>query len=1358
MRSRCDKSEETETASECLSELGDKELEEFLRVSPDISSNPPPESDGEDEGVLLTSKNQWMFESSDSARSSAFNLQVRFMRALTQDQTSSEGQSSSTSNIVSPSKIVSPTLLSRDFCLSFAKIQRINQQLKALPLASVLKEKVLVLTSSISHLLSHLPLSNGTKEVAYDDIILLMRLSIGGAAYNAGWKIKELHNLLRSVESTNLPAYFKAELNQVTKFTQKCLDYSVTGMRNVTVDHGKVPSATHVTTGSGYVPMDLDDLDLDDLLSSSDEEEDTEVANYFNERDLAEVSSSSGRLDKAGESGNKGGSSKYKNNRSHTKKNEVLRKSEPMKPKPTKRQTHIMRKGGRFCKRNVKGATPVFISEKTAASKTARNEKSSPKTGKESVVSPSKRFIASPPSHLSPTPSLREVPITTTMCAATNTTAVCSEASPSDKNDRLLSQGVNLSKNNLSDSLKVLNSFVSQKTPPVVSTVTSSPSVPVPIKSPVTTTIKSPVTTTIKSPTSSTFLSTLGTPQQVGVRCVTHTSVSSNQVTPLVLPNLINPHVSPALPYGGRVSTALSLPRVLPVATVPTVPRVPRVPFPLAQTLPPQVGNQLNTYINAAQQYLLSQLSSVPVGASPHTSTRLPLILQRSNPYASAFAQRHHPLAIPMTTPPPCYPAAAVPVISPPVTKRRSSGVPTVPVVVPSNQIAPKVASPTITALSNQMPPSVASILPIMASSNQVSVTSSHSPIVASTNQTPSSVSTTSTNSEVSASNNVASTPPITATSNQMPPSTVTMSTPPITAPSNQMPPSTVTTSTPTPITATFNQMPPWTITSSTLPSSTTSNHISSCSLDESLPSTVTYTSAATKLSPSVSISSDVPYPVTTVIAFPKVSGPTPQSSSSSLSPVITGSSSPQLSVNKESTNSVSGSTPPSSLASLLISGSFPSRIGSVSVTMETNNSATPSPSSSSSTVNTGSSSSSVSVTTETTNSVSGSTPPSSSSVITGSSSSLLGPVSVTMETTSSVSVPTPSPSMSSSSMITGASSSQPSVTKETTNYSAADSLDKSPSAAVEVARPLENTPTVSTSAGQWQTVLDTQPPLSADDTAPPPPLPSLAASVSTKNSKNISQEVSKSTSSSQDREACVTTAQSVEMGVASSVAASCPTVVAGPLLGSNPHAVSIPPHLAAAWSSIFKVQAPPTATPPTSQRGNVALMHLDLQRLFAQSLMQRAAAKNSGGVNVLPAMLGNAYQANRGIGSSVGPSLSANPGYISTNPAIPIGNILQLLEQQKLAAALAEVRGQSSSTPLVPSPASSFTPSTSAVDTISTSLLTTAATTTAMVSTCTHVPLFTLHHHYVIVNCLHVHVHYTCTCVCVCVCSLTVS
>ena len=248
----------------CLSGLDDKELEEYFRLSP--PSPPSPPSDNEDalsEVLPLSSKNRWMFEANGSARCSAFNLQVRFMRALTCNTKSSTEQPSTS--------VLHPTLLSRELCLTFTKIQSINLQLKALPLASLLSEKVTTLTSNVSHLLSHLPLPKRSR-VSYDDIVLLMRLSIGGAAFNVGWKIKELISHLTSIKSDTLPKYFQAELNHVTVLAQKSLHFCAAGVRNVTVDHTKVRQRSQLSNMGDLDAMIDQEFDLDDLLSSSDEE------------------------------------------------------------------------------------------------------------------------------------------------------------------------------------------------------------------------------------------------------------------------------------------------------------------------------------------------------------------------------------------------------------------------------------------------------------------------------------------------------------------------------------------------------------------------------------------------------------------------------------------------------------------------------------------------------------------------------------------------------------------------------------------------------------------------------------------------------------------------------------------------------------------------------------------------------------------------------------------------------------------------------------------------------------------------------------------------------------------------------
>ena len=255
-------------SSKCLSHLSSRELEEYLRDSPPPSDT---QSDDGDEpcdvlsDVLpaLSSKNRWMFELSDSARSSAFKLQVRFMRALIQNANDQEDST--------PSSVVSSSLLSRELCSTFTKIQCINNQLQVLPAVNVLKEKVGTVTSSVRHLLSHLPIPKGRLE--FDDLAPSMRLSLGGAAYNIGWKMKELLGLLTKIKTDRLPWYFRAEIKRVTACVENALQFGLLDMVNVTIDHS--PRQARISTRIKRL-LECGDIDLDDILSSASDDDDDE--------------------------------------------------------------------------------------------------------------------------------------------------------------------------------------------------------------------------------------------------------------------------------------------------------------------------------------------------------------------------------------------------------------------------------------------------------------------------------------------------------------------------------------------------------------------------------------------------------------------------------------------------------------------------------------------------------------------------------------------------------------------------------------------------------------------------------------------------------------------------------------------------------------------------------------------------------------------------------------------------------------------------------------------------------------------------------------------------------------------------
>ncbi len=340
----------TAAPSRCLSHLSDKELEKYLRVSPPASVSQSEDDDVTDvsnDVIPASSKNKWMFESSDSARSSPFNLQVRFMRALMQSADDQNGSM--------PSSMVSSSLLSRDLCSTFTKIQRLNRQLQVLPLVSVLKEKVDIVTSNLSHLLSHLPLPKGGE---YEGLVLLMKLSVGTSAYNVGWKIKELLVLLGDVDADRLPTYFKAELKLVMKHVQNALQFGELGMKNVTIDHTLRPleqaPIIRLIDDDAY---DCGDLDLDDILSSSDDD-DVDLRTF--DKDVVEVGGSRDVVAKRPKPvttlvqlGDRCNDKGQKRRRRRSEKTHPTKESRPRHtiPSPPKgKQSQLRGKGGKFAK------------------------------------------------------------------------------------------------------------------------------------------------------------------------------------------------------------------------------------------------------------------------------------------------------------------------------------------------------------------------------------------------------------------------------------------------------------------------------------------------------------------------------------------------------------------------------------------------------------------------------------------------------------------------------------------------------------------------------------------------------------------------------------------------------------------------------------------------------------------------------------------------------------------------------------------------------------------------------------------------------------------------------------------------
>ena len=483
--------------STCLSNLSETELEEYLYVN---SETAPPSQDEEEsvperDNTAQSTKNHWMFESGDSARCSAFNLQVRFMRALTQNIMShSSGGNSS---------VVSSGLLNRQLCLAFAKMERINQHLKALPLVSILREKVSAVTSSISHLLSHLPLGSKERQgVVYEDIVTLMKLSTGGATYIAGWKIKELLTLLAGMDSGSLPTYIKAELAQVKKTAEQALDFGITGVRNVTIDHGSTSRArpTSLEPAFGHYLI-KDDYDLDDVLSSSWDDSDGDDEDNHKRRGVGEAANGTSHaknVSVARSSSRDGKSRKRLRKEKKQEKKSLSRKSN----RKIHHSIFIKRKGGKFAKSTSRKADDDSALRRPPSKRSRLSKRTAPalprllpkpnspstmlsRVPQESQVScdtltkspPTSADLGdkSPPTSVATSTGVGDKSSPTSVATSAGVGDTTSAVVPFKSTKLPFSMAVNLSDKNLSEPLRLLTSLASR-----ISTTSSSTSLATP--------------------------------------------------------------------------------------------------------------------------------------------------------------------------------------------------------------------------------------------------------------------------------------------------------------------------------------------------------------------------------------------------------------------------------------------------------------------------------------------------------------------------------------------------------------------------------------------------------------------------------------------------------------------------------------------------------------------------------------------------------------------------------------------------------------------------------------------------------------------------------------------------------------
>ena len=726
--------------SRCLSHLSDKELEQYLRVSPPTSAVQSEDDDDaidvSNDVVPASSKNKWMFEPSDSARSSAFNLQVRFMRALMQN---ADDQNEST-----PSSMVSSSLLSRDLCSTFTKIQRLNQQLQVLPLVSVLKEKVDVVTSNVNHLLSHLPLPKGAE---YEDLVLLMKLSIGTSAYNVGWKIKELLALLGDVNADRLPAYFKAELKLVMKHVRNALQFGESEMKNVTVDHTLRPlEQTPIRRLIDDDTCDSGDLDLDDMLSSSDDDEhqqklDEEEVEVGGDRDLvARRPKPVRKLVQLGDRRNDKGQKKHRRRRE--KKTHSTKEGRPRhilslpslvegKAAPVKGKPSLLRGyGGRFVKTNKHEKSKASKTSKkapsTAVSK-ARSSPMSPAAIKKSV----NRVVSQVNSR---TPLILRKPAAVAKPAAVVTTPSNNGSSVTVTPINRPILPINSSNKHLSEPIKLLTSLaatmMSKGIPVGEAVTTSTASVSQPRVTHSTDTAISSTTSSLKQ------VNSVGTNTSSGMCTsgrVEVSNLSSNTFTPIV--KAISP--TSTGPNGLRSATTPSSSKNQPISAVSAASRASQIQAGTqrrsntatstlslsSSTLPPAViaASSLLTLPPGPWNRLPISLppSIVTASAIPalqnsarqgraQSVTKAPAPLMRSSTLNGfpAPISRTSRLAMPSVTPPPSINMA--PHFSFPMVAMNVTPLFSMPVVVPPGSVT--VASP-LTTPTVATPPVVAAAL-----------------------------------------------------------------------------------------------------------------------------------------------------------------------------------------------------------------------------------------------------------------------------------------------------------------------------------------------------------------------------------------------------------------------------------------------------------------------------------------------------------------------------------------------------------------------------------------------------------------------------------------------------------------------
>ena len=179
------------------------------------------------------------------------------------------------------------TLLGCELQGLFKKLLQLFLVLKKLSVEHVLKGRASRVVDLLGHLLSHLPLPSrhDLTEAAQNVDDHQRYQAVGVSTWLFGFKLKELLQILECVkmDSSRLPAYFRAEVLQLKRTANNTLNFAIRDLRHITVLHDA--SGCEVLSSVAPPPLHSDQLhvpplphmdsllhgcdDLDDLDSSS---------------------------------------------------------------------------------------------------------------------------------------------------------------------------------------------------------------------------------------------------------------------------------------------------------------------------------------------------------------------------------------------------------------------------------------------------------------------------------------------------------------------------------------------------------------------------------------------------------------------------------------------------------------------------------------------------------------------------------------------------------------------------------------------------------------------------------------------------------------------------------------------------------------------------------------------------------------------------------------------------------------------------------------------------------------------------------------------------------------------------------